>query len=82
MRGKAKGKLSYKEQRELESLPQEIEALEAEQVSLAEKMALPEYFRQPADVLKADQKRHGEIEALLTQKLQRWEALESKVAPA
>jgi ATP-binding cassette subfamily F protein uup len=80
-RAKGKGKLSYKETRELESLPKEIEALEAEQASLAAKMAAPEYFRQPAEALKADQKRNGEIEALLTQKLQRWEALESKVAP-
>ena len=80
-RAKGKGKLSYKEARELESLPKEIEALEAEQLALAAKMALPEYFRQPPEALKADQKRHDEIEALLTQKLQRWEALESKVAP-
>ena len=81
-RAKGKGKLSYKEQRELESLPKEIEALEAEQLLLAAKMALPEYFRQPPEALKADQKRNGEIEALLTQKLQRWEALESKAQAA
>jgi ATP-binding cassette subfamily F protein uup len=78
VRGKGKGKLSYKEQRELEALPQEIEALEAEQASLAARMALPEYFRQPPDVLKADQKRHEEIEALLLKKLERWEALEAR----
>lgn len=80
-RAKGKGKLSYKEARELESLPKEIEALEAEQASLAAKIAGPEYFRQPPETLKADQKRNGEIEAQLTQKLQRWEALESKAAP-
>ena len=47
VRAKGKVKLSYKEQRELESLPKEIEALEAEQQALAAKMGAPEYFRQP-----------------------------------
>jgi ATP-binding cassette subfamily F protein uup len=40
-RDKARVKLSYKETRELESLPKEIEALEAEQAVLAEKMSAP-----------------------------------------
>ncbi len=77
-REKGKVKLSYKETRELESLPKEIEALEAEQGLLAAKMAAPGYFREPAEVLKADQKRNGEIDGLLMKKLERWEALESK----
>jgi DNA repair ATPase RecN len=63
-RGKSRAKLSYKETRELEALPKEIEALEAEQKALAEKMSAPEYFRQAADELKKDQKRVEEIEAL------------------
>jgi ATP-binding cassette subfamily F protein uup len=75
-------KLSYKETRELESLPKEIEALEAEQLALAAKMALPEYFRQAGDVLKADQKRIEEIEAVMLKKLERWEALEAKALAA
>ena len=82
VREKGKVKLSYKETRELESLPKEIEALEAEQGLLAAKMAAPEYFRQPPEALKADQKRNGEIEALMMEKLQRWEALESKALAA
>jgi ATP-binding cassette subfamily F protein uup len=80
-REKARAKLSYKEQRELEALPGEIEALEAEQQALAGKMSAPEYFRQPPEALKADQKRSAEVEALLMAKLERWEALEAK-APA
>jgi ATP-binding cassette subfamily F protein uup len=75
-------KLSYKETRELESLPKEIEALEAEQQALAAKMSAPEYFKQPPDVLRADQQRNGEIENLLTQKLERWTSLESRVTGA
>jgi ATP-binding cassette subfamily F protein uup len=82
VREKARAKLSYKETRELESLPKEIEALEAEQATLAAKTSAPEYFRQPADVLRADQKRNGEIEALLMAKLERWEALEAKAKAA
>ena len=40
----------------------EIEALEAEQKALAGKMHAPEYYKQPPDVLRADQKRRAEIE--------------------
>ena len=82
VREKGKVKLSYKEARELQSLPKEIEALEAEQGLLAAKMSAPEYFRQSPEALKADQHRNGELEALLMKKLQRWEALESKALAA
>jgi ATP-binding cassette subfamily F protein uup len=78
VREKRKSKLSYKETRELESLPKEIESLEAEQQALAAKMHAPEYYKQPPDILRADQQRIGEIEALLHEKLERWEALEAK----
>jgi len=78
VREKGRVKLTYKEVRELESLPAEIEALETEQQALAAKMSALEYFRKSADVLRADQKRSGELEALLMEKLERWEALESK----
>ena len=77
-REKTKTKLSYKETRELESLPGEIEALEAEQQALAANTHAPEYYRQPPEVLRADRQRIGEIEALLHEKLERWEALEAK----
>jgi ATP-binding cassette subfamily F protein uup len=71
-------KLSYKEARELEALPKEIEALEAEQHALAAKMSDPEYYKKPAEALRADQQRTTEIENLLMEKLERWGALESK----
>jgi ATP-binding cassette subfamily F protein uup len=63
-------------------LPNEIEALEAEQQALTAKMSAPDYFRQPPDVLRGDQKRTSEIENLLMEKLERWEALESKAKAA
>jgi ATP-binding cassette subfamily F protein uup len=71
-------KLSYKETRELEAFPAEIQALEAEQHALAAKMSEPDYYKQPADALRADQARSAEIERLLMEKLERWEALEAK----
>ena len=74
---KVRKKLNYKESRELESLPKEIEALEAEQKALHAKMGAADYYKQPADALRADQARHAEIEALLLEKLERWHALES-----
>ena len=78
MREKSRAKLSYKETRELASLPKEIEALEAEQRALAAKMSGVEYFRLGAEELRADQKRVEEIEESLMEKLERWEGLEKK----
>jgi ATP-binding cassette subfamily F protein uup len=72
-----KPKLSYRESRELESLPGEIAALEFEQKALATKMSDPAYYRQPPEALRAEQARSAEIEKLLVEKLERWEALES-----
>jgi ATP-binding cassette subfamily F protein uup len=72
--------LTYKETRELESLPGEIEALEAEQHALTAKMTAPDYYRQPPDALRADRSRSDEIERLLMEKLERWHALESRKA--
>ena len=76
--GVASRKLSYKETRELESLPAEIEALEAEQKALFARMHDPEYYRQPPEALRADQARAAEIERLLEEKLERWTALEER----
>jgi ATP-binding cassette subfamily F protein uup len=75
-------KLTYKETRELESLPREIESLEAEQRALYARMHEPDYYREPPDVLRADRARTDEIERLLMEKLERWEALEAKVKGA
>ncbi len=74
----APAKLSYKEARELELLPKEIEQLEQEQQSLTARMSSVEYHRQGPDQIKADRKRSEDIEALLLQKFDRWEALEAR----
>jgi ATP-binding cassette subfamily F protein uup len=82
VREKTRVKLSYKETRELEALPGEIEALEAEQKELFARMHAPDYYRQPPDVLRRDQQRSAQIEARLLEKLERWEALEAKAGAA
>jgi len=75
-------KLSYKETRELAALPGEIEALESEQKILHERMHAADYYKQPAETLRADGLRAEEIETLLLAKLERWEALEQKAKSA
>jgi ATP-binding cassette subfamily F protein uup len=67
---------SYKEQRELESLPGTIEKLEAEIASLHEQVAHPAFYKQPATEIAAIQRRLKEFEAELAAAFQRWEALE------
>lgn len=73
----SKKKLSYKETRELEALPQKIDALEAEQKTLAEKLNDPDFYRDPAAV-KATNARIAEIETELMSALERWEELGSR----
>jgi ATP-binding cassette subfamily F protein uup len=73
-----KAGLTFREQRELDALPAEIEALEAEQHALTERMCAPEYHRQSAEVLKADRERAETIEHDLARKFERWAVLDAK----
>ncbi|MBN8478551.1 MAG: ATP-binding cassette domain-containing protein, partial [Burkholderiales bacterium] len=77
-----RAKLSYKEQRELESLPAEIEALEREQHEITARVCAPDYHRQGADAVRRDRARAEEVEHLLAAKIERWVALEEAVAAA
>jgi ATP-binding cassette subfamily F protein uup len=79
-REKPKAKLSFKEQRELDTLPAEIEKLEQEQLALTNKMSSGDYHKHGAEAIKADRLRADAIEQLLTQKFARWEALDQKSA--
>lgn len=74
----AKKKLSYKEQRELESLPVEIEKLEAEQSALVGKMGGADYHRASPDEMRRDGERAAELETLLLERMERWVSLEGK----
>ena len=71
-------KLSFNEQRELNALPEEIAALENEQTQLTEKISDPEIFKNDYKQAVAWQTRISEIEEILLQKLERWEALEAR----
>lgn len=71
-------KLSYKEARELEQLPKEIEALEQQQNALTERMSGADYHKQSTEQIKVDRKQAEAMQALLAQKFDRWEALEAK----
>ena len=70
-------KLSYRDQRELESLPQQIEALEAEQAALQEQTSDPVFYQQPQDEITAKLARLETVTAELERSYARWEALES-----
>jgi len=72
-------RLSYKESRELESLPARIEALEAEQAGLVARMSDAAYHRQDAAQLRVDRERLAAIEAELPSAYDRWLELEARV---
>lgn len=72
-----KRKLSYKEQRELDALPDEIALLESEQQMLADQLADGSLF--VSDLPRATEysERLTQIDELLLQKLERWDELEN-----
>ncbi len=75
---RAAGKLSYKEQRELDALPARIEALEAEQKAIHDRLASSELYAKEPQAVPALQARNEAIEAELMDALERWEALGSR----
>jgi ATP-binding cassette subfamily F protein uup len=77
-RGDETGKLSYKEQRELEALPGKIEALETEQAQLHALMGNAEFYRQASDKIAATVERLETIKNELDVCYDRWESLEAR----
>jgi ATP-binding cassette subfamily F protein uup len=73
-------RLSFKEQRELEALPAELEALEQEQLALTARMSAADYHRQAPDAIRADRLRATAIERALAQKFERWGELDARAA--
>ncbi|HEV3105926.1 MAG TPA: ATP-binding cassette domain-containing protein [Trinickia sp.] len=71
-------KLSFKEQRELESLPESIAALEAEQKAIAAKLEDGSIFAKDAQEGARLTERYAAIDDELLAALERWEALEAK----
>lgn len=75
-------RLSWAEARELEGMPKHIEELEGEQSALLGKMNRPGYHTLPVAEIKADSERLKELEGIIAQSYERWEALEQKKAQA
>ena len=71
----AKKKLSYKDQRELEQLPELIASLEAEQKSIQDALSDGKLYSSDAAKATALHAREGEIETALMDALERWEVL-------
>ena len=71
-------KLSYKEQRELEQLPQLLEELETKITVLQAEIADPVFFQQAHDITDAKLKALADTEAELETVFLRWEELEEK----
>ncbi len=75
--GKPK-KLSYKEQRELEELPQLIAKLEDEQSALNLTLSDPDFYKKTPAEAKRLNERIAQIEEELMAALERWEEIESR----
>jgi ATP-binding cassette subfamily F protein uup len=75
---KTSAKLSFKEQRELDEMPQRIEVLEREQEEITAALGAGALFRDNPSHAKQLQQRATEIENELLQLMVRWEALENK----
>ena len=75
---KTAAKLSYKEQRELETLPQTIEALENEQKQLREALADPQIYVKDPQQAATWHARDAEIDDALLACLERWETLSAR----
>lgn len=71
-------KLSYKEQRELETLPLLIAELEAEQKAISEKLADANLYRENPEEVQRLNQRFAEIDNLLLENLEKWEAIEAR----
>ncbi|HSU44533.1 MAG TPA: ATP-binding cassette domain-containing protein [Casimicrobiaceae bacterium] len=75
-------RLTFNEQRELDALPAELEALEREQHALSARMCAADYHRQHVDAIRADRRRAEEIERLLAERFARWGELDAKAEAA
>lgn len=70
-------KLSYNNQRELETLPGKIETLEQRQIKLHAQMADPDFYKQPENKISQAKDDLNKIETELEEIFLRWEELES-----
>ena len=75
-RQKKTTKLSYRDQRELDALPQEIEDIETMISQLQDTIADPGFYKQEQETVQATLQELADNEALLEQRVTRWDELE------
>ena len=73
---KARVKLRFSEQKELDALPQNIEFLENEQQALFQTMGDPELYKKDRADIIANNERLEELKSHLAEAYERWEELE------
>ena len=73
-------KLSYKDQRELDALPAEIEALEAAISDLQQTVADPDFYAHDGNTVKETLEQLAQSEAELERRIDRWGELETLAA--
>jgi ATP-binding cassette subfamily F protein uup len=71
-------KLSFKEQRDLDALPAVLEQLEQEQARIAKQLADPDLYKQSAAEIQKLHARYAQVDAELTQTLEKWETIEAR----
>ncbi len=76
-RNKQATKLGYKDQRELDQLPAEIESLEQSIAKLQQAAADPEFYSRPQDLVQHHLAELAAAEKLLESRIERWGELES-----
>jgi ATP-binding cassette subfamily F protein uup len=69
--------LTFKEKKELETLPGLIESLEAEREGIYKSLADPDFYRQAGNRVSESEARIREIEKEITAAYERWDILES-----
>jgi len=72
-------KLSYKDQREYDALPELLETIESELEALNEQMAQPDFYQQGEDVVQTTLQALNDKETELESAFERWELLEAMV---
>ncbi len=76
-RSRQQRRLGFKEKRELETLPGEIEALEQEKDALEARLADPDLYRSAGEQVAELRDQLAQLEATLEIKYERWQDLES-----
>ena len=76
-RNRKSSKLGYKNQRELDLLPAEIEAIETKITELQQVVSAPDFYTQDKELVQQKLQKLNEAESLLEQRVERWSELET-----